>query len=198
MDRAPKTTVRRPAPVGVAVPASPMLRVLLTPGEPVPRAPVALPVGASTIGRVTGAAVLLSEDTQVSRVHATIQREKDVLRVLDGSTNGTFVNGRRITEAALADGDVLRIGDSLLLLRMIPDNVKAAPEAHGLLGDAPAMSALRRTLELVGPTEATVLAIGESGTGKELVARALHAMGRPRGPFVAVNCSAIPEALAES
>ena len=69
----------------------------------------------------------------------------------------------------------------------------------GMVGASPAMRALARTIERVAPTEATILIAGESGTGKELVARALHdASARRRGPFVAVNCSALPGELVES
>ncbi len=68
-----------------------------------------------------------------------------------------------------------------------------------IIGRAPAMQALYRTLEKVADTEATVLVTGESGTGKELVARMLHRRSRRAGgPFVAVNCAAIPESLMES
>jgi two-component system response regulator PilR (NtrC family) len=74
-----------------------------------------------------------------------------------------------------------------------------ATEAGGeILGRSPPMQAVFRILDRVAPTGVTVLVYGESGTGKELVARRLHALsGRP-GPFVAVNCSAIPEGLMES
>ncbi|MFM7204615.1 MAG: sigma-54-dependent transcriptional regulator [Myxococcota bacterium] len=68
-----------------------------------------------------------------------------------------------------------------------------------LIGQAPAMQRLYRTLQKVASTDATVLIQGESGTGKELVARTLHEKsGRAAGPFVAVNCAAIPESLMES
>jgi two-component system NtrC family response regulator len=68
-----------------------------------------------------------------------------------------------------------------------------------IIGRAPSMQRLYRTIEKVAATEATVLISGESGTGKELVARMLHqASLRASGPFVAVNCAAIPETLMES
>ncbi|HVU52254.1 MAG TPA: sigma-54 dependent transcriptional regulator [Polyangia bacterium] len=68
-----------------------------------------------------------------------------------------------------------------------------------LVGESPAMTALRATLRKVAPHKATVLVRGESGTGKEVVARALHALSpRARAPFIAVNCGAIPAGLIES
>lgn len=68
-----------------------------------------------------------------------------------------------------------------------------------LLGSAPAMQRVYQTIGKVAGTEATVLITGESGTGKELVARTVHARSlRREGPFVAVNCAAVPETLMES
>ena len=68
-----------------------------------------------------------------------------------------------------------------------------------LLGESEVMQRLFRTLRKVAATDATVLVTGESGTGKELAARAIHqASPRARGPFVALNCAAIPETLMES
>jgi len=70
---------------------------------------------------------------------------------------------------------------------------------HNLLGSAPAMQALFESLELVAPTASTVLVLGETGTGKELVARAIHYNSpRKNGPFVTLNCGAIPETLMEA
>ena len=68
-----------------------------------------------------------------------------------------------------------------------------------ILGRAPALQAAMAQAAKVAPTETTVLLTGESGTGKELVARAIHqASPRAEGPFVALNCAALPETLVES
>jgi len=74
---------------------------------------------------------------------------------------------------------------------------RTAPE--NILGASASMAELREMIEKVAPATSTVLVTGESGTGKELVARALHKLGsRAGGPFVTVNCGAIPEGLLES
>jgi two-component system response regulator HydG len=68
-----------------------------------------------------------------------------------------------------------------------------------ILGSSPAIRRVADVLGRVVDVESSVLVVGESGTGKELVARALHRRGRRRsGPFVAINCAAMPEALLES
>lgn len=70
---------------------------------------------------------------------------------------------------------------------------------HDLLGESPKLRAVLDFVARVASTDSTVLVRGESGTGKELVARAVHASGpRARGPFVAINCAALPEHLLES
>jgi DNA-binding NtrC family response regulator len=68
-----------------------------------------------------------------------------------------------------------------------------------IVGDAPALRQVSLALQRAAASETTVLLQGESGTGKELFARALHALSaRKDGPFVAINCAAIPEALLET
>jgi two-component system, NtrC family, response regulator AtoC len=80
-------------------------------------------------------------------------------------------------------------------LRPVPEE---APEST-IVGASPGMMAVFKTVARAATSDATVLVLGESGTGKEMVARVLHARsGRSRGPFVAINCAAIPENLLES
>lgn len=75
----------------------------------------------------------------------------------------------------------------------------AQPDLARLVGSSPAMAQVRMLVEKVSRSMAPVLVTGESGTGKELVARAIHgASARAAGPFVPVNCGAIPEALLEA
>src|SRR3569832_1453548 len=77
--------------------------------------------------------------------------------------------------------------------------VAEARRFEQLVGASAAMQSVYDVIAQVGPTDATVLVTGQSGTGKEMVARSLHLASRRRsGPFVAVDCAAIPEALIES
>jgi DNA-binding NtrC family response regulator len=79
------------------------------------------------------------------------------------------------------------------------DPRKSVAEAAAIVGSAPAMLSVYKTVAHVAPTTATLLIVGESGTGKELVARAIHAKSpRANKPFVAVNCAALPESILES
>jgi len=83
------------------------------------------------------------------------------------------------------------------------DELKRDLSRRGVLGDlvgiSPAMQRIFAVIRQVGPTSAPVLICGESGTGKELVAREIHNCSpRARGPFIAINAAALPEALIES
>ena len=73
------------------------------------------------------------------------------------------------------------------------------PEINTIIGVSPEIRALRELIKTLGPSDSTVLILGESGTGKELVAKALHeCSSRAKGPFIPVNCGAIPRDLLES
>jgi DNA-binding NtrC family response regulator len=68
-----------------------------------------------------------------------------------------------------------------------------------VLGETPALKETMLAIQRAAASDATVLLLGESGTGKELLARSLHQLsGRAKGPFIAINCAAIPEALLEN
>ncbi len=169
-------------------------------GLPAPRLLWRLVPGELHIGRgAPPGEICLADDSQVSRLHATVTiraGEGPLLRDL-GSSNGCFVNGIRRSEAELYDGDVLRFGSSLFVLRYEP---WPSPDAQvkSLVGQSLAVRRLRHEVALWAPALCTVLLLGDSGTGKEVTARALHELSGVPGPLVAVNCAAIPETLAES
>jgi len=84
-------------------------------------------------------------------------------------------------------------------VRLLSEEVERGRRFEELLGSSPAMKRLFEDLHRVAEIDATVLVFGESGTGKELVARGLHRRsGRSAGPFVPVNCTALPETLFEA
>ena len=83
--------------------------------------------------------------------------------------------------------------------RTLRSTIADRQEKHGLLGSNPAMIRLREKIQMVADSRGTVLLQGESGTGKEVVARSIHLSGnRAEGPFIRINCAAIPETLLES
>ncbi len=83
--------------------------------------------------------------------------------------------------------------------RRLAEEVRRLGGGRKLLGESPAMRTVLDAVDRVAPASAGVLIRGESGTGKELVARRIHELSdRARGPFVAVNCAAIPDTLVES
>ncbi len=202
-----------PAPSAQA--GAPTLLLVFCGGAPAP-APQPLPVrpGTTVLGRApdTEGGLCIPEN-RVSRVHAVIHYEPAFgqLRVVDaGSRNGTSVNGARISQCVLREDDVLRIGDSLLLVRYqrtaegetCDGGEEATETGHvspsGLLGRSPLIRRLRTVLGRIAPSPSAVLLLGESGSGKEVAARYLHERSGRAGAFVAVNCSALPDSLVES
>jgi transcriptional regulator with GAF, ATPase, and Fis domain len=82
---------------------------------------------------------------------------------------------------------------------MLRNGTSQCTALHGIIGNSAALQHVLRLVRLVAPTDATVLIQGETGTGKELIAEAIHKCSdRSSGPFVKVNCSAIPSGLLES
>src|SRR5918911_1539912 len=97
---------------------------------------------------------------------------------------------------------VLVVRNALRQRRLEAENqaLRAKVDAqHTMVGESYAMVQLREQVAMAAPTNGRVLIYGENGTGKELVARNIHQMSRRRtGPFIEVNCAAIPEELIES
>src|ERR687892_909125 len=97
---------------------------------------------------------------------------------------------------------VLVVRNALRQRRLEAENqaLRAKVDAqHTMIGESYAMVQLREQVAMAAPTNGRVLIFGENGTGKELVARNIHGLSRRRsGPFVEVNCAAIPEELIES
>ena len=156
-----------------------------------------------TLGRSNAADVQINDD-QVSALHCEIAGTPEgvVLRDLS-STNGTFVGNVKVRECVLTGATKIRIGRSELLFepaeRREPDLSPKANAFGSLVGGTAAMRKLFQTLHTVASTDLSVLVTGETGTGKELVARGLHVESkRASGPFVVVDCAALPVTLAES
>jgi DNA-binding NtrC family response regulator len=90
------------------------------------------------------------------------------------------------------------LAEALRKSRIVPRG-DVLPPGDGLTGSSPGMREVQKRIGIAASGEVTVLIEGETGTGKELVARAIHRFGdRGKGPFVAVNCAAIPQELLES
>ncbi len=146
---------------------------------------------------------LVVDEAKVSRRHVELSAVEGGVRVKDlGSTNGTFWQGSRITEVIVPGGATIEVGGAQV--RISAADVLLVPPSErdrfgAMTGRSIAMRELFAVLELAAPSDATVLIEGESGTGKELAARAIHDhSARARGPFVVVDCSAIPENLIDS
>jgi transcriptional regulator with PAS, ATPase and Fis domain len=163
-------------------------------------------LGAAPVVVGTDAACdLVLADARVSGQHLRIADDDHGGHVVVdlGSRNGTFFEGLRITEASLPLPASLKLGRTVLRFAPVaPADRPRASRAHAfgdLIGPSLAMREAFALLELAAASDVTVLLTGETGTGKELAARALHARSaRRKGPFVAVDCGAVPDTLIDS
>lgn len=161
-----------------------------------------------TIGRAPDNIIRLL-DEEISRHHCRIERHAGNWFVVDHSTNGTLVGGKRIKKIRVQIGEKITIGNWQLKIvefknmpgpaTQIMDRPDIKTRLGGLIGESQKMRAIFSLLEKVAPTNSTVCITGESGTGKELVASEIHKLSsRCTSPFVAVNCGAVPAAIIES
>jgi len=202
--------LRVPSPTSIATLTTPdTTRQSLLPGRsrrfgirwlhPEPR--VSILEDNALLGRDAGCDITLPGE-EVSRTHARVQIFARGVQLQDQqSRNGLFVEGQRVTAQPLNLGDVVRMGEWVGVAGSIREDERAAPKFEelytgwygGALLDERMQSARR-----VAMTNWPVVIQGETGTGKEGAARAIHAWSGRSGPFMAVDCGALPSELAES
>jgi transcriptional regulator with AAA-type ATPase domain len=156
------------------------------------------------IGRAPDGGLAVGDDGWLSRRHARLVPrtggEPGVVVEDLGSRNGTFVDGRRITERTVAPlGAVLQIGGSLFVVGQADPEPLPVPPPGDFSCRSWAMRQLWRRVLRLADSDQPVLLLGEMGTGKTRVARLLHQHSARRdGPFVCHNCSALPVNLEEA
>lgn len=169
-------------------------RLVLYPLGGAPRN-VLLQRGTLTIGRDDGCNIQL-QDSRVSGLHAKIRRTRHgkPWELVDaGSTNGTFVNGRQEEKVGLSPNNVLRFGDCLAVFEVGPFSGEGLDPNRSL-----ASTVFEGEASKVSRLFASVLILGPTGAGKGFLARMIANSSERTGPFVHVNCAALPADLVES
>jgi DNA-binding NtrC family response regulator len=143
---------------------------------------------------------IVVSDPFVSAKHCAIERRGQgalVVRDLE-SRNGTFIEGNRVESAELRVGSFLAVGHTTFVaVAAIEDENRRAAEL--LRGQDPALRTTIDQAKRAAIADCNVLILGETGTGKDLLARLIHESSRRKsGPFVAVNCGALPRELIAS
>lgn len=148
-----------------------------------------------TIGQDSHCQIQLQQE-EISPRHLRIENRDDLFFIRDlRSTTGSFVNGARVLEAQLQDGDVIKLGNKEFVFCQSQKIFKDI----GLKSKNENWESQLKLLGTVAQTDFPVLMLGASGTGKEVLAEALHKnSNRSNGAFVRVNCSALTETLVES
>ena len=137
------------------------------------------------------------EDPFMSLRHARIERKPQGFLLRDlRSRNGTFLNGARIVEALLNEGDRIQLGQTHLTFSFKRDLKETN---HSLWSKNSKWAQTLSQMDNLSRSDLPVLILGPSGAGKELIAKTLHDKSlRKTGPLVCVNCSALSESLIES
>lgn len=147
---------------------------------------------------------LILEDSAISRRHCEIQVMPDGYVVRDlGSTNGTIVQGVKVTEAFLEQGTEIQLGQTRFVFCPLREQMEyglSEKEAFGsLLGKSMAMRHVFHVAERYASTQVTVLIEGETGTGKEVLAEEIHRhSSRKDKPFIVIDCASLAKDLIAS
>lgn len=139
---------------------------------------------------------------QLPELFRKVELCPSVVRIVGGEANGWPADLAACCdlELPLTAEQWQRVMHATRVARHADGGASLATDLHRrLIGASPRMQEVRTLVERVAPSDATVLVLGESGTGKEVVARCIHDLSeRAKGPFVPLNCGAIPSELLES
>ncbi len=144
--------------------------------------------------------VLHDPGVSVRHLEVTIDGEGVALHDV-GSAAGTFLGATRLGDCIVPPGTRLRVGETILeiIAGEVTGDLRARLAAEGLVFTGPAMIEVADSIQRLAPFSTSVLIEGETGTGKEVVALAVHRLSmRANGPFVVVDCGALPATLIES
>ncbi len=136
---------------------------------------------------------------EVIREGRRIEEQEATLALRDGSERWIILNADPLTDVEGEPAGAVLVFRDISEIRQLREELKGRYRFHALVGKSRRMREIYELVEQTAATNATVLIEGESGAGKELVAHAIHySSPRADGPFVKVNCSALPETLLES
>ena len=155
----------------------------------------------ATIGAGRDSDLVLHDD-RVSPRHLEVWSAPEGVALRDlGSATGTFLGTTRLGDGIVPPGTRIRLGETILeiIAGEVTGDLRGRLAAEGLVFTGPAMTEVAESLQRLAPFSTSVLIEGETGTGKEVIARAVHRLSmRANGPFVIVDCGALPATLIES
>lgn len=156
------------------------------------------------IGRAEWCDLQLLNDRWLSKHHCELHISSDEIRVKDlGSRNGIYLDELRVYDACFLPQTRLRVGESVLALNSSSEEKVLRIPYHDdscrLVGQSSKMRNIFSYMERLGKQDVSTLLLGETGTGKTSIAQAIHEQSRRKdGPFVVVNCGALPASLIEA